>query len=262
MNYLFGLITKINHILNININFNFNLMEFNINNIIEKCDSKQKKIFSLFYRFLENKNYNNYIIENNLEFAEDIITDFLKKKNLNKFINIDKNKSFVNNCKKIIDVFEKNNIDESCDIESKYKKFLRNSRTNSENIEKIKKWWNNNDKIKIMDYVTKDSYEMVKEINNDEDEDKIYNLFNRNKQLVGEIRKWKDKKTIPEKFKFRNVVLQLNNKFEGYGLPIHKYIIYPISKMWHSLPKLEYKKYKYDKKEGIFIPTNEIFEIK
>ena len=44
-----------------------NLIEFDINMIIQNCNSKRKKVLNLFYNFLENKNYNDYIIQNNLD---------------------------------------------------------------------------------------------------------------------------------------------------------------------------------------------------
>lgn len=248
------------------INIDINLLnKNNIDMIVNKSTNRINRLLNLFHSYLDNLDYMNYIETNNIKYVEEIIESFLSKYKLTKLININKNKKFFENCKKIVEDFDKiykikNDIDDE-NIESRYKNYIKNKNNNHEAIKELEEWWENIEKVKITDYKTKANIILAKELNESEDELVIYYLKNKNKQIIGEVVEWYDEKLIPDKFKFKNIVQQIDSTKDRYGLPLYKYILYENKTCYHNLPKLSYKKYRYNRETKNMQPTNEIQDL-
>lgn len=252
-----------------------NIRQYNklnkIENKIETKDmlkKKQKKeqLYSLFNKFLKDQNYKEYVENNNFVYTEDIIKDFVSKHNLMSFINVEKlNKKTLERFENIINEYEsiyklEENEDDS--IESRFKKYKKYKQKNKNEISELEKWWENCDKIKIKDRREQSSIILALELNESEDDLIIYDLYNSNKQKLGEVLEWYDEENIPSQYKFKNIVQQLDSSYENYGMPLYQYILYKKSELYHNLPKLVYTKFRYNKEKEIMQPTNEIIEIK
>ena len=118
----------------------------------------------------------------------------------------------------------------------------------------LDEWWLNSDKITIIDNKTKDVFKVAIECSNKFDG---YNLYQKNKQLVGKMTKWIDiKNEIPNEFKHKNVVVNPNIS----GMPLYIYELFEDSSTYHELPKNIYTKFKYDSEYNVLKITNEILD--
>ena len=117
---------------------------------------------------------------------------------------------------------------------------------------KILNWWTSASKVIIIDNETKAKFEIAIE----EVSDGKFNLYQKNKQLVGKATYWVDKDNIiPQQFKHNDIVQdQLTGRY------IYIYELNYDSKVYHDLPKKIYKKYYYNKEFNCLKITNEINE--